>query len=129
MGATYFAGRRRKNPGDPAREDAYSGDRQELPNLWRHLRCRRSREDLGDSLETASTAVFCSLVPSSMLTKFLLTAAGMTVALGQSFEVASIKPGLWNGEGSVGVFVRGNTLTAEHVGLNDLVMFAYNLRE
>jgi uncharacterized protein (TIGR03435 family) len=53
----------------------------------------------------------------------------MTVALGQSFEVASIKPELWNGEGSVGVFVRGNTLTAEHVGLNDLVMFAYNLRE
>src|SRR5580700_8665060 len=33
----------------------------------------------------------------------------------ESFEVASIKPQPWTNEGRVGVFVRGNTLTGEHV--------------
>ncbi len=66
-----------------------------------------------------------------MVKQLLLLAAGMAVALGQSFEVASIKPQPWTGEpGSrVGVFVRGNTLSAEHIGLYDLVAFAYDLRE
>ncbi len=51
------------------------------------------------------------------------------LAFGQSsFEVASVKPQPWAGQGSVGVFVRGDTLTAEHVALYDLVEFAYNLR-
>jgi bla regulator protein blaR1 len=45
------------------------------------------------------------------------------------FEVASIKPQQWTGQGSVGIFVRGNTLDAEHVSLFSLVEFAYNLRE
>jgi bla regulator protein blaR1 len=54
---------------------------------------------------------------------------GSTLAFGQaSFEVASVKPQLWTGQGSVGVFVRGNTLTAEHVALYDLAEFAFNLR-
>ena len=54
-------------------------------------------------------------------------------AFGQSlptFEVASVKPQPWGGNGSsVGVFVRGNTLDAEHCSLNDLVSFAYELRD
>jgi uncharacterized protein (TIGR03435 family) len=45
-----------------------------------------------------------------------------------SFEVASIRPQPWTNEGRVGVFVRGNTLTAEHVDLYRLVEFAYGLR-
>jgi len=45
------------------------------------------------------------------------------------FEVASIKPQQWTGQGSVGIFVRGNTLDAEHVSLFSLVEFAYNLRD
>jgi uncharacterized protein (TIGR03435 family) len=45
------------------------------------------------------------------------------------FEVASVKPQPFAGQGSIGIFVRGNTLDAEHVSLNSLVMFAYNLRE
>jgi uncharacterized protein (TIGR03435 family) len=55
---------------------------------------------------------------------------GSMAAFGQpAFEVASIKPQPWTGQrGSVGVFVRGDTLDGEHVGLNDLVAFAYNLR-
>jgi uncharacterized protein (TIGR03435 family) len=45
-----------------------------------------------------------------------------------SFEVASIKPQPWTNEGRVGVFVRGGTLTGEHVDLYGLVEFAYALR-
>jgi uncharacterized protein (TIGR03435 family) len=44
------------------------------------------------------------------------------------FEVASIKLQPWNGDGNVGVFVKGDTLYAEHVGLNELVEYAWNLR-
>ena len=50
-------------------------------------------------------------------------------AFGPVFEVASIKPQPWTGQGSVGVFVRGNTLDAEHVSLFSLVEFAYHLRD
>ncbi len=46
----------------------------------------------------------------------------------ESFEVASIRPQPWTNEGRVGVFVRGNTLTGEHVSLYRLIEFAYNLR-
>jgi uncharacterized protein (TIGR03435 family) len=45
------------------------------------------------------------------------------------FEVASIKPQQWTGQGSVGIFVRGDTLDAEHASLFSLVTFAYNLRD
>ncbi len=45
-----------------------------------------------------------------------------------SFEVASVKPQPWTGQGSVGIAVKGNTLYGEHVALTDLVQFAYNLR-
>jgi uncharacterized protein (TIGR03435 family) len=60
----------------------------------------------------------------------ILTA--VIVVFGQdpyAFEVASVKLEPWNGQGSVGIFVRGNTLTAEHVSLNELVAFAYNLKD
>jgi uncharacterized protein (TIGR03435 family) len=46
-----------------------------------------------------------------------------------AFEVASIKLQPWTGGGSVGIFIRGNTLDAEHVSLFSLVTFAYNLRD
>ena len=45
------------------------------------------------------------------------------------FEVASIKLQPWDGHGSVGVTVRGNTLMAEHACLYDLVEFAYEAAE
>ncbi len=57
---------------------------------------------------------------------------GTVVAFGQalpSFEVASIKPQPFTGQGMVGIGVRGDTLDAEHVSLASLVMFAYNLRD
>jgi uncharacterized protein (TIGR03435 family) len=47
-----------------------------------------------------------------------------------SFEVASVRPQPFVGSsGSVGIFVRGNTLHAEHASLYDLVLYAYNLRD
>ena len=35
----------------------------------------------------------------------------------------------FTGQGAFGVFVRGDTLDTEHASLNDLVIFAYNLRD
>src|ERR1039457_3434149 len=46
-----------------------------------------------------------------------------------AFEVASIKLQPWTGGGSVGIFIRGNTLDAEHVSLFSLVTFAYRSEE
>jgi len=46
-----------------------------------------------------------------------------------AFDVASVKPQKWTGNGSVGVLVRGNTLDAEHADLNSLVEFAYDLKD
>ena len=57
---------------------------------------------------------------------------GVLTAFGQAppaFEVASVKPQAWTGQGRVGVFIHGNTLDAEHVSLNDLMLFAYDLRD
>jgi uncharacterized protein (TIGR03435 family) len=51
------------------------------------------------------------------------------VASTVAFEVASVKPQPWKGQGRVGVFVKGDTLSAEHCSLVDLVEFAWNLRE
>jgi uncharacterized protein (TIGR03435 family) len=45
------------------------------------------------------------------------------------FDVASVKPQPYTGQGSVGIFVRGDTLDAEHASLFSLVTFAYNLRD
>jgi uncharacterized protein (TIGR03435 family) len=63
-----------------------------------------------------------------------------TIALGEArlvaqpaaapeFDVASVKPQPYTGQGSVGILVRGDTLDAEHVSLFSLVTFAYNLRD
>lgn len=46
-----------------------------------------------------------------------------------AFDVASVKSQKWTDNGSVGVFIRGNTLDAEHADLNTLVEFAYNLQD
>ena len=45
------------------------------------------------------------------------------------FDVASVKIQPWTGQGGVGVFVRNDTLDAEHCSLHDLVAFAYDLRD
>jgi uncharacterized protein (TIGR03435 family) len=50
-------------------------------------------------------------------------------ATAAKFEVASVKPLPFTGQGHVGISVRGNTLDAEHVSLFSLVAFAYNLRD
>jgi bla regulator protein blaR1 len=59
----------------------------------------------------------------------LLLATVTALAQAPSFEVASVKPQPWTGQGGVYVLVRGNTLNAEHASLDDLVSFAYNLRD
>jgi bla regulator protein blaR1 len=59
----------------------------------------------------------------------LLLAASAALAQPPAFEVASVKPQPWTGQGGVYVMVRGNTLNAEHASLDDLVEFAYNLRD
>jgi uncharacterized protein (TIGR03435 family) len=43
------------------------------------------------------------------------------------FDVASVKPEPWTGQGGVLIKVTGNTLTAEHQSLFGLVSFAYDL--
>src|SRR6185437_6918072 len=46
----------------------------------------------------------------------------------KKFDVASVKINPWKDSGSVGVVaVRGNTLSAEHASLYDLVQYAYGL--
>ena len=46
-----------------------------------------------------------------------------------AFDVASVKPQKWTGNGSVGVFIRGYMLDAERADLNSLVEFAYDLKD
>jgi uncharacterized protein (TIGR03435 family) len=46
-----------------------------------------------------------------------------------AFEVASVKPQPWKGQGSVGVFFHGNTLSGEHCDLYTLIEFAWNVQE
>jgi uncharacterized protein (TIGR03435 family) len=46
-----------------------------------------------------------------------------------SFEVASVRSQPWEGNGRVGVFIHGDTLSAEHTCLYGLVEFAYALRD
>ena len=62
--------------------------------------------------------------------RFLASVVLSISAFGQQFDVVSVKPQKWTGQGSasVGVFVRGDTLDAEHASLRGLVLFAYNLR-
>ncbi len=55
-------------------------------------------------------------------------AAAILAQTPPSFELASIKPQPWTNEGAVDVYVRGNTLYAEHADLYRLVDFAYGLR-
>ena len=45
------------------------------------------------------------------------------------FDVASVKVQPWTGQGGVGVFVRNDTLDAEHCSLYALIAFAYDLRD
>lgn len=54
-----------------------------------------------------------------------------TFAQSTAFDVASVKLQPWTNQSgeSVGVFVRGDTLDAEHCSLRALVAFAYDLRD
>ncbi len=63
--------------------------------------------------------------------KFLLLSCALCLAQTQPevFDVASVKPQKWTGSGGVGVFLKGNTLDAEHADLNSLIEFAYNLKD
>jgi len=58
----------------------------------------------------------------------VLLACQLAWAQSPAFEVASVKAQPWNEGGFVGITVRGNTLTAEHICLYGLVEFAYNLK-
>lgn len=61
---------------------------------------------------------------------FLLPALLLLAQTPHAFEVASVKPDPWPGRNSsVGVFVKNDTLTADHSDLYGLVEFAYNLRD
>jgi uncharacterized protein (TIGR03435 family) len=56
-------------------------------------------------------------------------ALGVAAVAQPAFEVASVKPQHFAGQGSVGVFVTGNRLHAQHSALLDLVEFAYDMRD
>lgn len=58
----------------------------------------------------------------------ILTCAAALAQSPAAFDVVSIKPQPWTGQGRFGVMVRGDTLDGQHVSLNDLVAFAYNLQ-
>jgi uncharacterized protein (TIGR03435 family) len=58
-----------------------------------------------------------------------LTVAAAGAQSPAAFDVASVKHHPWDGNGSVGISVRGDTLTADHTCLYGLVEFAYNLRD
>jgi uncharacterized protein (TIGR03435 family) len=72
------------------------------------------------------TLVNIAIVAGALLSLTIITAAQNQPL---TFEVASIKPQPWTGQGGVGVFMHGDTLDAEHASLYDLVLFAYNLRD
>jgi uncharacterized protein (TIGR03435 family) len=63
------------------------------------------------------------------LIPFLGAASLMHAQTPATFDVASVKADPWGGNYRVGVFVHGDTLTAEHTCLYGLVEFAYNLRD
>jgi len=66
------------------------------------------------------------------LTVFVFMALGYPLyvsAQPAQFEVASVKPQPFTGQGMVGITVRGDTLDAEHVSVFSLIEFAYNLRD
>jgi uncharacterized protein (TIGR03435 family) len=68
-----------------------------------------------------------------MMRRFAILFA-TAAAFGQTprtFDVASVKLQPWNNQGgsSLGVFIHGDTLDAEHCSLYDLVAYAYNLRD
>lgn len=46
-----------------------------------------------------------------------------------AFEVASVRPDPFQGQGSVGIQIRGDRLIADHQSLASLVMFAYGVEE
>jgi uncharacterized protein (TIGR03435 family) len=46
-----------------------------------------------------------------------------------AFDVASVKSQKFTGTGDMGIFTEGNTLHAEHLDLNKLIAFAYNIEE
>jgi uncharacterized protein (TIGR03435 family) len=47
-----------------------------------------------------------------------------------AFDVASVKPDKFNGvAGAMGVTIEGNTLHATLMGLNSLIVYAYNIQE
>jgi hypothetical protein len=62
----------------------------------------------------------------------LLAAFAVTFAAGQTrpqaFDVASVKPHKWTMPARVGISFQGNTLHAHHQALEDLIVFAYNLK-
>jgi uncharacterized protein (TIGR03435 family) len=62
----------------------------------------------------------------------ILTFAAVAGLRAQSlprFDVASIKPQPYTGQGMVGISVHGDTFDAEHESVFSLVEFAYNLRD
>jgi uncharacterized protein (TIGR03435 family) len=59
----------------------------------------------------------------------VIGAASLMHAQSASFDVASVKSDPWGGNFRVGIFVHGDTLTAEHTWLYGLVEYAYNLRD
>ena len=65
--------------------------------------------------------------------RFLLAPLVTAALLAQTrpaFEVASVKPDPWPGRnGRVGIFLKNDTLSADHCDLYSLVSYAYNLRD
>ncbi|HEY1757755.1 MAG TPA: TIGR03435 family protein [Bryobacteraceae bacterium] len=77
-------------------------------------------------LGVSALALAGSLIAGAFAPRFIAFAQATP-----QFEVASVKPQVFTGQpgSTVGVFVRGNTLSAEHADLYALVSFAYDLRD
>jgi uncharacterized protein (TIGR03435 family) len=68
----------------------------------------------------------------TLLIPFVLACVGIGQAQPPqplAFDVASVKPQKFTGEGTVGISIKGDTLHAEHVELNKLVEYAWNVQD
>jgi uncharacterized protein (TIGR03435 family) len=66
------------------------------------------------------------ILPTTLLLAFCVLSPAQT-SQPLAFDVASVKPHKFTGAGTMGISITGGTLHAEHMSLNKLVAWAYNL--
>jgi uncharacterized protein (TIGR03435 family) len=68
------------------------------------------------------------ILPTTLLSACCVFSAAQTPQP-LAFDVASVKPQKFTGEGTVGISIEGSTLHAEHFELNKLIEYAYNIQD